>query len=186
MIAKLSCSCSLVFNSSLELDWKYPAGSGFWAEEKPLRVNKRPSIEHARRSRDGKSLIWLHFLSFGICKQAWHSTVVIFVVCQLYCIFLKFCIYPINIIFFNSGFELYLCYLNVGDCVKVFVKFQFPKFPNNIITFPVTVDFDNNCNFWSSRPQPLQISTDQRSSQRRYYFCKRLIFVAVYSYSVER
>ena len=40
----------------------YPAGSGFRAEEKPLRANERPSIEHARRSRDGKSLIWLHFL----------------------------------------------------------------------------------------------------------------------------
>ena len=34
-----------------------PAGSCFWAEEKPLRANERLSIEHARRSRDGKSLI---------------------------------------------------------------------------------------------------------------------------------
>jgi hypothetical protein len=27
--------------------------------------------------------------------------------------------------------------------------------PNNIITFPITVDFDNYYNFWSSRPQSL-------------------------------
>jgi hypothetical protein len=50
--------------------------------EKPLQANERLSIEHARRSRDGKSLICLHFLQFVIClKQAWHSTV-LFVVCQ--------------------------------------------------------------------------------------------------------
>ena len=42
--------------------------------------------------------------------------------------------------------------------------------------FPITVDFDNYCNFLLSRPQPLQISTDQRLLRRRYYFCKRLIF----------
>jgi hypothetical protein len=74
----------------------------------------------------------------------------------LYRIFLKFCIYPININFFKFGLRtLFVLLLNVGDCVKVFVKFQFPKFPNNIITFPITVDFDNYCNFWSSRPQVL-------------------------------
>jgi hypothetical protein len=85
---------------------------------------------------------------------------------------LKFCVYPININFFNSVFELYLSFLR-WDCDKVFVKFQLPKFPNNIITFPITVDFDNYSNFWSSRPQPLQllISTDQRLSRRRHYFC---------------
>ena len=35
------------------LKYVYPAGSGFGAEEKPLRANKRLSIEHAQRSRGG-------------------------------------------------------------------------------------------------------------------------------------
>ena len=63
-----------------------------------------------------KLCIWISVISFSIFVFIWSISILLF--------------------------GLQTLFLNVGDYVKVFGKFQFPKFPNNIIiTFPITVDF---------------------------------------------
>jgi hypothetical protein len=67
--------------------------------------------------------------------------------------------------FFKFGLRTLFVLLKRWKFVKVFVKFQFPKFPSKKITFPITVDFDNYCNFWSSRPHPLSTNFNRQRTK---------------------
>jgi hypothetical protein len=66
--------------SVVTLKYVYPAGSGFGAEEKPLRANKRLSIEHAQRSYGGTYIINLsgivlfYLLSVSFNLTTFYST----------------------------------------------------------------------------------------------------------------
>jgi hypothetical protein len=66
--------------SVVTLKYVYPAGSGFGAEEKPLRANKRLSIEHAQRSYGGTYIINLsgivlfYLLSVSFNRTTFYST----------------------------------------------------------------------------------------------------------------